>query len=104
MKFDIITLFPNLVEPYLGDSILARAIRNKKIKVAVHNARDWASDKHHTVDDSPYGGGPGMVLKIDVWFRALKAVVSKGKKLSTRVILLDPAGKQFSQTDAKRYA
>ena len=72
MKFQILTLFPEAVQPYVQTSILQRAQAEKLIEVAVTNLRDFADDKHQTVDDTPYGGGAGMVMKIEKIHRALK--------------------------------
>lgn len=98
MKFDVITLFPGMFESPLGDSILKRAIEKDLMKVSLHQLRDYTHDKHHVVDDTPYGGGSGMVMKPDPVVEAIEAV--KGE--SGRVILLSPAGKTFDQQKAKR--
>jgi len=106
MKIDIITIFPKLFENFLSESLLARAQKKKLIKFGIHDLRKWTTDAHKTVDDRPYGGGAGMVLKIEP---ILKAVVSiKGsvvrKKEKQRVILLSAKGKTFTQKDARRLA
>jgi len=98
MRFDILTLFPSLVLPYFEDSILARAIKSKKISVHVHNIRDFSKDKHKKVDDTPYGGGDGMVMACQALYDAIKAV----KKLNKGpVIYMSPAGKTFNQKKAE---
>lgn len=102
MKFDILTLFPNLVEPYLQDSILKRAIENDLIKVSLYNWRDFADDKHKTVDDKPYGGGAGMLLKVDPIYKQLKNINALGGDGKTRVVMMTPEGKQFTQKEAER--
>lgn len=99
MTFHVITIFPKMFQSYLADSILARAIKNKKIFVKFYNPRDFTKDKHHKVDDRAYGGGPGMVMYA---LPILKAVESanrriKGKK---KVIILSPSGKKFTNVDA----
>jgi len=99
MKFEIITIFPDVLKPYINESILRRAQEEKLVEINVHDLRDFTQDKHRTVDDTPYGGGPGMVMRADVIVRA----VSKIKKENSRVILFSPAGKKFTQEDAKRY-
>ncbi len=103
-RFDILTIFPEVVAPYAEASILGRAQKNKLIAIRAHNLRDWSTDeKHHKVDDSPYGGGPGMVMKVeplDLAVRALRAKGTKGAK--RRVILTSASGKTFTQADAKR--
>jgi tRNA (guanine37-N1)-methyltransferase len=108
MTFDIITIFPNIFDGFLTESLLARAQKKELIKIRVHNLRDWTNDKHQTVDDKPFGGGPGMVLKIEPIYKAVQYLKSKFKnknsKLKRRVILFSPRGKIFTQADAKRLA
>ncbi len=102
-RFDVITIFPEVIAPYAEASILGRAQKNGLISIVAHNLRDWAMDKHHKVDDSPYGGGPGMVMKIEPFDGAVRAVrVVRGKK--TRVIVTSASGKPFTQQDAIRLA
>jgi tRNA (guanine37-N1)-methyltransferase len=95
MKIDIITLFPKLFESVFSESLIARAQRQKIVEINIHNLRDWAKDKYKTVDDRPFGGGPGMILKVDVLDRALKS-------FSGYRILLTPQGKVFNQQLAKK--
>jgi tRNA (guanine37-N1)-methyltransferase len=95
MKFDIFTLFPEVFLPYLGASILKRAQSAGLISVELHNIRDWATDRHHTTDDTPYGGGGGMVLKPDPVFAAVEAVL--GEKPEIPIILMTPQGRSFTQ-------
>lgn len=102
MRFDIITIFPDAFSSYLQTSILGRAIASKKIVVRIHNLRTFATDKHRTVDDRPYGGGPGMVMKVEPFARALKKLVPR-RSTSTRVILLSARGKMLSQSIARSY-
>lgn len=116
LKFDLLTIFPNIFDSYFNESIIKRAKQKKKIKINVHNIRDYAKDKHKTVDERPYGGGPGMVLKIEPIFETLKHIVgkkelgprfvknSKVDSWKTRIILTDPDGKLFSERDAQRLA
>ncbi len=99
MRFDVITIFPEMFESVLGTSILKRAIQDKKIEVRFFNPRDKATDKHKTVDDTPYGGGPGMVMKVEPLARTIKSI---RKKKRSRVILLSAKGKTFSQQKAKQ--
>lgn len=101
MTFDILTLFPESFDSYFGASIVKRAIQAKKIQVRLHNFRDHARDKHHTVDDSPYGGGPGMVLKVEPIYRALKKI---RRKKNSRIVLLTPQGGTFHQRIAERFS
>src|SRR3989338_2265591 len=110
MKFSIITIFPDLIKDYCNESILERAQKKNLIEINAMNLRDFATDKHHTVDDSPYGGGPGMVMRPDVIAAALASlgVLKKNgerrKEKKRRVILLSPRGKQFDQRMAERFA
>lgn len=99
MKIDIITIFPNLFSGFLSESLLARAQKKKLIKINTHDLRKWTSDKHKIVDGRPFGGGAGMVLKIEPIYKAVKAV--KAKKGKTRVILLSAKGKTFNQKKAR---
>ena len=100
MKFDIITIFPAIFEAYLSESILKRAIRKGIVEARVHNLRDFTSDRHKTVDDSPYGGGPGMVMKAAPFFEAVRAIKADG--IDTLTIMLSPQGKRFDQDTAFR--
>ncbi len=100
MKIDTITIFPNIFSGFLNESLLARAQKKKIITIKTHNLRKWTNDKHRTVDDRPYGGGVGMVLKPDPIFKAVKTL----KKNKSRVILLSAKGKTFTQKDARRLA
>ncbi|MBU1102384.1 tRNA (guanosine(37)-N1)-methyltransferase TrmD [Patescibacteria group bacterium] len=109
VKFDIITIFPNIFTSYFGESILKRAQSKNLIEINAHDLRQWAIDRHKTVDDSPYGGGPGMVMKVEPIFKAVSALKSlkfkvKSSKLKKRVILFSAKGKQFTQADARRLA
>lgn len=102
MQFDIFSLFPEIFEPYLQISILNRAIENNKIQVAFHNIRDWTTDKHHVTDDTPYGGGGGMVMKPEPIFSAVESVM--GNPSPYPVILMSPQGRVFNQKIAKELA
>lgn len=111
-RFDIITIFPHSLDSYFQTSILKRAQEKKLIKITTHDLRQWTKDEHKTVDDKPYGGGAGMVMKVEPIVRALhelkaishKALGLKALKLKakTRTILLAANGKQFTQRDAVR--
>jgi len=103
MRIDIITIFPKLFPPYLNESLLKRAQKKKILEFRVHDLRDFTSDKHHKVDDRPYGGGPGMILKVEPIVAALQKIRNKKTK-RVRVIAMDPGGKQLTQTLAKRLA
>ena len=99
MIFDVFTLFPEVFWPYLDSSILFRARQNKLLFVHLHNIRDWTSDRHHTTDDVPYGGGGGMVMKPEPIFAAVEAVL--GAPPACPVILLTPQGRVFTQRVAQ---
>lgn len=99
MKFHILTIFPKIFDSYLNESIIKRAQKNKVISIKIHNIRDYAIDKHKTVDDRPYGGGPGMILKVEPIYKNLKKIkknTATSNKKST-IILLSPRGKTFNQ-------
>ena len=101
-RFDVVTIFPDVVLPYTQESILRRAQEKKLIEIYAHDLRQWTTDKRRSTDDSPYGGGPGMVMKVEPFDKAVKAIKKKGKKC--RVIVTSASGKQFTQADAKRLA
>lgn len=108
MIFHIITLFPNAFRSYLGESILKRAIVDKKISVKFYNPRDYAENKHARVDRKPYGGGPGMVIQAEPVIRAVEKayfdILKNNKMKKTKIIWLSPRGKQFTNETAIRYA
>lgn len=95
IKFDIVTIFPDIFNSYFKESLIFRAQKKKMIKIKVHDLRKWTKDKHQTVDDRPFGGGLGMVLKVEPIFKAVKQI--KVKKKKTKVILFTPRGKKFNQ-------
>ncbi len=102
VRFDIITIFPNFFKSFLNESLISRAQKNKLLKINVHNLRDWTNDRHQTVDGKPFGGGPGMVLKIEPIYKAVRKIKNKNKK--TKVILFSPRGKKFDQKMAQKLA
>lgn len=95
MRFDVFTLFPGMIQPYLDASILSRAVENGLLQVGVHDIRDWALDKHHVTDDTPYGGGGGMVMKPEPIFAAVEEVL--GLPPACPLILMTPQGRTFTQ-------
>jgi tRNA (guanine37-N1)-methyltransferase len=104
ISFEILTIFPQIFQSFLKESLIKKAIEKKLLKIKVYNLRDFTTDKRKTVDDRPYGGGYGMVFKIEPIFRALKKItalkienlkIKKDKK--TKIILLTPRGKMFNQ-------
>ena len=96
MRFEIITIFPNIFDSFLKTSIIKRARYKKLINIKIHNLRKWSTDKHKTIDDKPYGGGVGMIFKVDSVYKALKSL-TLGKKTKQTIVLLTPQGKQFDQ-------
>jgi tRNA (guanine37-N1)-methyltransferase len=108
MRIDIITLFPDMFTGPLTESIIKRAQNNNLLSINLHQLRDYALDKHGTVDDSPYGGGAGMVLKVDVMDNCLQSVIEKaradGITTEPHKILLTPQGQVFKQQAAKELA
>jgi len=105
IQFDIITIFPKIFDSYFNESIIKRAQEKKLAKINVHNLRDYTSDRHKTVDDKPYGGGPGMVMMVEPIFKAVMALKkSKVQSPKSKVILFSPKGKRFDQKMAKRFS
>jgi len=102
MEFDVFTLLPEVFFPYLDSSILERARQRGLIDVRIHNIRDWAADKHHVTDDEPYGGGGGMVMKVEPVFAAVESVC--GPHPAFPIILMTPQGRPFSQAVALELA
>jgi len=102
IKFDVITIFPDIFNSYLSESLISRAQKKKLIKINIHNLRKWAKDRHKTVDDRPFGGGLGMVLKIEPIYRAVAQISEKNKK--SKVILFTPRGKKFNQKIAYQFS
>lgn len=108
MTFNILTLFPGLFDGFLKETMMKRALAAGAVDVKLVNIRDYATDKHKTTDDTPYGGGPGMVVKIEPIYRALdalkRAASSAQRAEKRRIVLLSARGKQFDQRVAEKYA
>ncbi|HZX49905.1 MAG TPA: tRNA (guanosine(37)-N1)-methyltransferase TrmD [Candidatus Paceibacterota bacterium] len=102
MRFDIITIFPEIFDSYFKESLLKRAQEKKLLEIRAHNLRDWSQDAHKTVDDSPFGGGLGMVMKPEPIYKAVGSLKIKNSKL--KVLLFTPRGKKFTQKKAAEYA
>lgn len=102
MTFHIITIFPDIFDSYFKESIIGRAKKSEKIKINIYNLRDYTKDKHKTVDDTPYGGGPGMVLKVEPLFKCVEDIKKNkiGKDEIAKVFLTSAKGKEFSQNGA----
>jgi tRNA (guanine37-N1)-methyltransferase len=101
-RFDIITIFPDIFSGFLAESLISKAIAKRLISVRTHYLRNWTTDRHQTVDGKPYGGGPGLVMKVEPIMKAVRDL-TKGKT-KTRVILFSPRGKQMDQAMVKRWA
>ncbi len=102
MRFDIFSLFPSVFSPYFEVSILQKAIEKNLIQINVHNIRDWTVDRHHITDDTPYGGGGGMVMKAEPIFTAVEDVL--GQPPTCPVILMSPQGRPFTHKIAEELA
>jgi tRNA (guanine37-N1)-methyltransferase len=100
MRIDVLTLFPAMFAGPLDESIIMRARKNGRLDLNIHQLRDWTHDRHKTVDDKPFGGGPGMLMKCEPLFEAVESL----KHAETKVILLSPGGRKFSQAIARELA
>lgn len=103
MKFNIITIFPEVVRAYLDASILKRAQDSGAVLLNAFDLREWTADKHKSVDDTPYGGGAGMIMKIEPLHKAIRDVAGE-KSPKKRVVLLSAKGKKWDQKMAKRFS
>jgi tRNA (guanine37-N1)-methyltransferase len=102
MRIDVITVFPKILEDPLNESILKQAQKRIELDIRIIDLRDFATDKHQSVDDTPYGGGPGMILKPEPLFRAFEKIVGKDKKnKATRIVFPTPQGRLFTQEVAE---
>lgn len=106
MRFDLVTIFPKVFDSYLKESLIKRALNKKIIRIKVWNLRDFAGDKHKTVDDRPFGGGPGMVLKIEPIYKAVKFLTKDGRRKlkNTRIILFSTRGRKLNAKIVRRLA
>lgn len=104
MQFDIITLFPEVITPYVNSSIIGRAVKNKLIKVRIHDLREFGEGKRRTVDERAYGGGPGMVMQIAPLIKAVQFAKSKVKGQKSKVIIFEAGGKQFDEKMSQNFA
>lgn len=100
MRFDVLTLFPEMFSGYLGQSLLNKAIVGGLVDVQLHNIRDWAKDKHHSIDDRPFGGGPGMVMMAPPVVECAEAVMQQDLQ-PTHTILMTPQGRTLNQRTAE---
>ncbi|MEN2995072.1 MAG: tRNA (guanosine(37)-N1)-methyltransferase TrmD [Thermodesulfovibrio sp.] len=101
MRFEVLTIFPEVIECYIKHGVIGKALKKRVAEVKIYNLRDFTSDKHRKVDDYPYGGGAGMVMQIEPLFNAIKSIKTDGNP--RRVILLSPQGRRFNQEIAKKF-
>ncbi|PIR97726.1 MAG: tRNA (guanosine(37)-N1)-methyltransferase TrmD [Candidatus Colwellbacteria bacterium CG10_big_fil_rev_8_21_14_0_10_42_22] len=104
MTFHILTIFPEVIEPYFKESVLGKAFQKGIIKIKLYNLRDFANDKHKKVDDKAYGGGPGMVVSVEPLMRAIEYILKGKPKNSVKILLTDASGKQFNNKIASQLA
>lgn len=102
MQFDVLTLFPQIFAGYLGQSLLKKAVDRRCVEVRIHDMRAWSRDKHHKVDDRPYGGGPGMVLRVEPVVECVEAV--QRQTAPGHLVLLTPQGRRLSQAVVEELA
>ena len=104
MKFNVITTQPAFHDTFLKTGLISRGIDRKIINIEIHNLHDYAFDAHRSIDDTPSGGGAGMVLRVDVMVNAIERIKNQELRIKPKIILLTPQGKKFDQSDAKRLA
>src|SRR2546423_910632 len=104
MRIDILTLFPEICRAPLNESMMKRAQESAALDLHIHNLRDWTTDKHHVVDDAPFGGGQGMVMKPEPIFAAVEDLKSKIEIRNSKILLMSPAGRKFDQGRAKEFS
>ena len=104
MTFHILTIFPEIFDSYFNESIIGRAQNGGHVEIKVYNLRDWTEDKHKTVDDTPYGGGAGMVMKVEPIYKAVKDIKSKINPEKTKVVLTSARGNKWTQEKVKSYS
>lgn len=100
MRFNVITIFPEMFNSYLNETFISKAIKKGLIEINIHNLRDYTDDPHKTVDDRPFGGGLGMVMKIEPIYRAIKDLKTK----NTKVIVFSPRGRKYNQKKCTEYS
>ncbi len=104
MNFHILTIFPEIFDSYFNESIIGRAQNEGHIEIKVYNLRDWTEDKHKTVDDAPYGGGAGMVMKVEPIYKAVKDIKAGLNSKKTKVVLTSARGERWTQGKVKDYS
>jgi tRNA (guanine37-N1)-methyltransferase len=104
MRIDILTLFPEVCRAPLNESMMKRAQESGAVDLRIHNLRDWTTDKHHVVDDAPFGGGQGMVMKPEPIFAAVEELQSKTQNSKSKILLMSPAGRRLNQEIATEFS
>jgi tRNA (guanine37-N1)-methyltransferase len=104
MRIDILTLFPEVCRAPLGESMMKRAKESGAVDLRIHNLRDWTTDKHHVVDDAPFGGGQGMVMKAEPIFAAVEDLKSKIENQNSKILLMSPTGRRLNQEMATAFS
>jgi tRNA (guanine37-N1)-methyltransferase len=104
MRIDILTLFPEVCRAPLSESMMKRAQESGAVDLHIHNLRDWTTDKHHVVDDAPFGGGQGMVMKAEPIFAAVEQLKSKIENQKSKILLMSPTGRRFNQQMATEFS
>lgn len=104
LRIDVITIFPDLIREALGHGIVARAIEQGLAKVETHDLRTFTDDRHRRVDDAPFGGGPGMVMRAEPFFHAVESIMPEGSSPERPIVLLSPRGEKFTHRKARDYS
>jgi tRNA (guanine37-N1)-methyltransferase len=104
LRIDVVTIFPNLILEALTHGIVARAIETGLVEVEAHDLRTFTADRHRRVDDAPFGGGPGMVMQPEPFFKAVESVLPEGPSKTRPVVLLSPRGEKFTHLKAREYS
>ena len=104
LRLDVVTIFPRMIAAPLADGIVQRAALGGLVRIGIHDLRGYSEDRHRTVDDASFGGGPGMVMKAEPFFRVVEAVMPEREGAGRAVVLLSPRGRRFDQAAAERYA
>src|SRR5262245_58254593 len=101
---EVVTIFPRMLEAPLAEGIVRRAVDAGLVRIGIHDLRDYTDDRHRSVDDTPFGGGPGMVMKAEPFFRVIERLLPEGPGPRDAVVLLSPRGRRFDQPTARRFA
>lgn len=104
LRIDVITIFPDLIRQALSHGIVARAMETGLVRVEAHDLRTFTTDRHRRVDDAPFGGGPGMVMQAEPFFKAVETVMPEGPSPSRPIVLLSPRGEKFTHVKARDYS